>query len=133
MYRAVSFRYAQPIEWEYDEQGYPVRPGGRALAEEIRTLLTAAGCRMSEVEQHEDYGWGFSCRVGKDYFYNVLDPVDDDVYLTIEMEWYQVKRLLLRKPLLAFDRYCGLVGAALALMAGLSEIHWDSELSLSQD
>lgn len=122
-YRTVSFASAEAIEWEYDEDGEPVTPGGKELTEEIAASLAAAGCRVSEVEQHEGYGWGFGVRLENDSFYQVLNPVDR-VYLTIEMEWFRLKRLLLRQPQVAFERYCRLVDATLASVPGISEVQW---------
>src|SRR5262245_55677968 len=109
MYRTVTFLCAEPPEWEYDERGDPITPGGRTLTEQIAASLAAAGCRTSEVEQHEDFGWGFSAWLGDDSFYQVLNPVERDVYLTVHMEGILVKRLLLRRPQLVFERYCSLV------------------------
>lgn len=123
-YRTVSFASAEAIEWEYDEEGEPVTPGGKELTGKIAASLAAAGCRVSEVEQHEHYGWGFAVRLGNDSFCQVLNPVDREVYLTIEMEWFRMKRLLLRRPRLAFERYCRLVDATLASLPGISEVRW---------
>ena len=125
MHRTVAFVCEEPMEWEYDSAGDPIAPGGKALTERIAAALAAAGCRASGVEQHEDFGWGFRARFGDDDFYQVLNPVDHDAYFTIKMSGFLMKRLLRRKPRLAFDRYCGLVGAALASIPGVRDVHWE--------
>jgi hypothetical protein len=125
MYRTVSFRCDHSMEWEYDDHGDPVTPGGRWLAEAIAASLTTGPGTTSEVHQHEDYGWAFTCCFGKDSFYQVLNAVDEDVYFTIEMEWYLIKKLLLRKPHVAFERHCALVSAALATIKGVNEVRWE--------
>jgi hypothetical protein len=51
MHRTAAFLCAEPPEWEYDEAGDPVTPGGRTLTEQIAASLAAAGCRTSLVEQ----------------------------------------------------------------------------------
>jgi hypothetical protein len=124
MYRSVTFRCADPGEWGYDEQGDPVTPGGKAVADEIALSLVQGGARVSDVEQHEDYGWGFTSHLGRDSFYQVVNAPDNEVYLTIQMEGYLLGTLLLRRPRRAFDRYCELVGATLTSIPGVSEIRW---------
>ena len=130
MYRTVSFLCAEPVEWEYDDRGDPVTPGGKELTEQIAAALAGRGCRTSEVEQHEDYGWSFVAQVGSDTFHQVVNPVDRDVYLTIEMEGVLLKRLLLRRPQLSLQRYCDLVGASLASIPGVSGIQWEEGTSV---
>lgn len=130
MYRTVKFRCDRSIEWDYDDLGEPVTPGGRWLAEAIAASLATDSGTTTEVDQHEYYGWGFTCRVGKDSFYQVLNAVDqDEVYFTVQMEWYLVKKLLHRKPHVAFERYCGLVSAALAAITWVSEVRWEEYTS----
>jgi hypothetical protein len=126
MHRTVVFEFAPAIEWEYDEHGDPVRPGGRSLAEAIASRLAAGGASASAVEQHEDYGWAFSVTNAGDRFQHVLNPVERDVYLTIRMEGYLAKRLFLRRPEAAFERHCSHVSAALASIPGVSDLDWES-------
>ena len=114
------------MEWGYDDAGEPVTPGGRWLAEAIAASLATSSGTTTEVDQHEYYGWGFTCRYGKDSFYQVLNAVDEEeIYFTVQMEWYHVKKLLLRKPHVAFERYCGLVSVALAAIKFVSEVRWE--------
>ena len=56
MHRTAAFLCAEPPEWEYDEAGDPVTPGGRTLTEQIAAYLAAAGCRTSLVEQNHRVG-----------------------------------------------------------------------------
>jgi hypothetical protein len=127
MHRTVAFACDGPLEWDYDHAGDPVGPGGRALTERIAAALAVAGCRASSVEPHEDFGWGFGARFGGDDFYQVLNPVERDAYLTIVMSGFLLKRLLGRKPGLAFDRYCGLIGATLASIPGVRDVEWQEQ------
>jgi hypothetical protein len=117
------------MEWGYDDAGEPVTPGGRWLAEAIAASLATSSGTTTEVDQHEYYGWGFTCRFGKHSFYQVLNAADEDVYLTVQMEWYLVKKFLRHKPHAAFERYCGLVSAALATIKGVSEVRWEDYTS----
>ena len=129
MYRTVTFDYAGELGGVFDEDGYPVTPAGRDLTLRIATALASGDSRVSEVEQHEDYGWSFSCQVGKDGFFQVVNPADREVYLTVQMPGYLVKRLLLGTPRRAFDRYCEKLGAALASIPGVSGLRWDGYTS----
>ena len=129
MYRTAHFRYAYPCEWEFDERGDPVTPGGRTLAEQIAQSLGPKNACASEVRQHEYYGWGFHSRLDGSAFYHVVNASDPDVYLTIDMQWYLVKSLLLRKPRAVFDRYCEIVSAALASTHGVNDVVWEQSTS----
>ena len=125
MYRTVTFQSAGGVDWTFDAQGNPVTPGGRALAISIATGLASGNDRVSNVEQREYYGWEFTCQVDQDVFSQVLNAVDTEVYLTVQMEWYFAKRLLLRRPRVAFDRYCERLGTVLARISGVTGVRWD--------
>ena len=125
MYRTVSFAYRDDIDWIFDAEGNPVTPGGKELAASIAAALASGDSEVSDVEQHEYYGWSFTCRAGGDAFFQVVNAAGHEVYLTVQMEWYLVKRLLLRTPRRAFDRHCEKLGAALASISGVSNVHWD--------
>jgi hypothetical protein len=125
MYRTVRFRYAYPCAWEFDERGDPVTPGGRTLAVQIARSLGPKVACTAGVRQRDFYGWGFRSKLDKSAFYQVINAVDCDVYLTVYMPWYLVKSLLLRKPRAALECYCGLVSAALASIDGVSGAVWD--------
>jgi hypothetical protein len=125
MYRTVNFAYADEIDWVFDADGNPVTPGGKELAVSIAAALASGDSRVSDVEQHEFYGWSFTCQAGSDAFFHVVNAAGKDVYLTVQMEWYLVKRLLLGRPRLAFDRHCETLGAVLASLPGVSGISWE--------
>ena len=123
-YRTVTFRCADPGDWGCDEGGDPVTPGGKLVADQIALSLAQRGARVSDVEQHEYYGWAFSSHIGRDSFYQVVNAPDNDVFLTIQMERYLLGRLLLRRPRLAFDGYCALVEATLNSIPSVSKVRW---------
>jgi hypothetical protein len=125
MYRTAVFTYHPPIEWEFDEADELVEPGGRALTEAIAASLTEVAGPTSPVERHEDYGWAFACRFGEDSFYQVLNGAGSEGALTIQMDWYRLKALLLRRPRASFERYCRRVAAALASIDGVSEVRFE--------
>jgi hypothetical protein len=124
-HRSLIFRYAQAIEWGYDEYDEPVVPGGRELTEKIAASLAAGGCRTSVVEQHEDYGWSFTARLDDHDYHHVLNaPDENEVSLSVGMPGYWLKTLLLRKPRPAFERYCERLRTALAALDGVGELRW---------
>jgi len=94
------------------------------VADQIALSLAQRGARVSDVEQHEYYGWAFSSHFGRDSFYQVVNAPDNDVFLTIQMERYLLGRLLLRRPRLAFDGYCALVEATLNSIPSVSKVRW---------
>lgn len=55
----VTFDAAYPDDAQFDGQGNPVIPGGRAVAEAIRNKLQDAGVFCSDLGQHGFYGWAF--------------------------------------------------------------------------
>ena len=114
MFRTVSFRCPDPVEWEYSERGHLVAPGGKDLANEIVRSLVQSGARASEVERHEDYGWSFTSYVGAESFHQVVNAFDNEVHVTINMHG----------PRPACDRYCELVGVALHAIPWVSEVQW---------
>ena len=127
MYKTLSFQYAGALDWEYDETGEPVTPGGRALTERIAASLTFETVRSAAVEQHEYYGWGFTSELGRDSFYNVLNAVDPDVFFTVKMEWYLAKKTLFRSPEIALKRYCQILRDAVSSLDGVSEVKWEEQ------
>jgi hypothetical protein len=100
------------------------------VADQIALSLVQRGARVSDVEQHEYYGWGFSSHIGRDSFYQVVNAPDNDVFLTIQMDRYLLGRLLLRRPRLAFDGYCALVEAALNSISSVSDVRWKESTDL---
>jgi hypothetical protein len=124
MYRTATFKHDPPIEWEHDEADELVEPGGRSLTEAIVTSLTTAAGPTSPVERHEDYGWSFSCRFDNHAFHQVVNAAGSEVSFTIQMDWYWLKTILLRRPRVSFERYCRQVGVALASIGGVSDVRW---------
>ncbi len=63
-------------------------------------------------------------RFGGRRFYNVLNPVDDQCYLTIEfsLQWFWA--LMGCRPQNTFDSYCHALTEALAEIPQMSSITW---------
>ena len=125
MYRTVAFKSTFPNEWTFNENECPVAPGARELAEVIVSSLRSRLSSVTSVEQHEYYGWGFATVLDRSRFYNVLNPVDDDCYLTVSMDWYSLKSLLLMRPHVSFDQYCSIISETLQKIPEVSDVKWE--------
>jgi hypothetical protein len=95
------------------------------LAEAIIAMLRPRVASVSEVSQHEYYGWGFTATTEDATFYNVLNSVDE-CYLTVSMDWYALKALLLQRPRRMFDRYSDVLSDALREIAEVSNLKWEA-------
>jgi hypothetical protein len=126
--RAVEFKSTFPNEWTFNESGSPVAPGARELAEVIVSGLRSRPSSITPVEQHEYYGWAFATVFDRSRFYNVLNPVDADCCLTVSMDWYILKSLLLMRPRDSFDQYCGIISETLQQIPEVSEVKWEPYL-----
>lgn len=125
MLRSVTFLSKFPNEWTFNENETPTAPGARELAETIVAKLRQRVVSVSEVDQHEYYGWGFWATTDRGTFYNVLNPAADECYLTLSMEWYAWKFLLFQRPRQTFDHYCEILTEALREIAEVSAIEWE--------
>jgi hypothetical protein len=125
MYRTVVFNSTFPNEWKFDENENPSAPGARELAETIVAKLRPRVASVSEVEQHEYYGWGFTTTLQRGTFYNVLNPADD-CYLTVSMDWYALKAILRQRPRQPFERYCDALVDALREISEVSNVRWEA-------
>ncbi len=67
----------------FDDDGEPVIPRGKRLAEEIMSRLSDAGLSAQRLDQHSFYGWGFDTDCGGVSYYNVLNALDGEAYLTV--------------------------------------------------
>jgi hypothetical protein len=126
MYRTAEFNSTFSNEWVFDGDGNPLAPGARDLAEAIASNLRGRVSSVTAIEQHEYYGWGFAAIFDGSTFYNVLNPVDVDCYLTVSMNWYGLKSLLLRRPRASFDRYCAALRGALNDIPQVSVVKWQA-------
>jgi hypothetical protein len=125
VYRTAVFRSDHPNEWQFDEHENPMSPGSRQLAENIVAMLGPCVAETTPVEQHSFYGWAFCANLDGFTFDNVLSPGDGECYLTILLRGYWLKKLLMRRPREAFDRYCELVNRVLNDTPGFSDIIWE--------
>lgn len=126
MYCTVQFNSTFPNEWVFDANDNPAAPGARDLAEEIAAKLRGRASSVTAVDQHEYYGWGFEAVFEGSTFYNVLNPVDADCYLTVSMNWYALKALLLKRPRASFDRYRAVLSDVLNSISQVSGIQWQA-------
>src|SRR5512144_1967836 len=62
----ATFVCDSPDEPEFSDggEGDVVHPGGRELAEFIRNSLAQSAIAVSELDQHEYYGWSFHATSG---------------------------------------------------------------------
>jgi hypothetical protein len=124
MYRTVVFISTFPNEWTFDENDNPLAPGARQLADTIAAKLLSQVVSVSEVHQHEYYGWEFDVLTENGTFVHVLNP-GDRCYLTISMRWHWLKAILLKQPRQVFERYCEFLTETLQFIPEISRIEWD--------
>ena len=126
MHRTLVFDSSWENEWQFDSNGDAVAPGAKALAEEVVRVLKEIVSDISEVSQHSYYGWGFSTRFEDASFYQVLSPVEN-VYLTVTMDSYFIKVLLLQRPQALLERYCVLLEKTLSEVQDISNLRWEQK------
>ncbi len=125
LYRAVEFQSSFQGDWRFDENDEPIGPGMRDLADAIVGRLGVHVTSVSPIRQHEYYGWGFDAVFEQSTFYNVINPIDQgECYLTVSMDSYVLKKLLMKRPQEAFDRYCNAVSDTLREIPEVSGIKW---------
>jgi hypothetical protein len=126
MHRTLVFDSSWKNEWKFNSDDNPIAPGAKELAQEIVKVLKRKVSGISDVSQHSHYGWGFSTEFDDVSFYQVLNPVDA-VYLTVKMESYFLKVLLLQRPKASFERYCVFLEEALGEVQGISNLRWEQK------
>ena len=124
MYRTVEFKSVFPDYTRFDDSGEPIVPGGRALTDAIVSRLCDVVISVSDVDQHEYYGWGFAASNVGGGFYNVVNPAGEKCYLTVSMDWYFLKLLLFRRPKNTFEAYCWVLTDVLRSIHEISNISW---------
>ena len=124
MYRTVEFQSVFTNEWQFDDAGNAVAPGARELAGAIVASLRSRVQSTTTVEQHSYYGWGFDVVFANRRFYNVVNPLDVECFLTVKFPWQWFWALLLCRPREAFDRYCQVLSDSLAEIPQVSEVKW---------
>jgi len=125
MYRTLVFDSTWGNECVFSEQGDPMAPGARPLAEAIASGISSRGVAVGPVEQHSYHGWGFQVWFQRCGFFVILNPVKE-CYLTISLQ----RRLLLwltgRRPGFAFRAFGSLVESVLRTLDGVSGVRWDA-------
>ncbi|MGJ8698097.1 MAG: hypothetical protein ACSHYF_17390 [Verrucomicrobiaceae bacterium] len=126
MYRTLIFRSESDDEPEFNDSEDQIRPGSRDVAEAIvEELGRLSAVNVSSIDQHEFYGWGFYTEVEGGSFYNVLNPVEDEAYLTVSMSFFFIKRMLLKKPKKCFEVYCSILTKAVEATGGATDLKWE--------
>lgn len=126
MHRTSEFKSTFPDEWQFDERGNPILPGGRDIADAIVAWLRKTGAAVTHVQQYEYYGWGFETICNDSTFYNVVNSAGGRCYLTVTMDWYWLKWLLLTRPRRSLDEYCRRLNEGLSTIPQISEICWQN-------
>ncbi len=125
MYRTVTFKHECPGEWHTSaEGGEEVAPESRQLPEEVARFVEPSVSFIGPVVQHSYYGWAFEVKVGECIFFTVFNIIPDECYLTVSLSWYFLKRLLRKRPMEAFESYCGILEDALRAIPSVSDISW---------
>jgi hypothetical protein len=122
VYRTAKFRYQGNVEWRHDQDDHVVEPGGKSLADAIVAVMREGGVHVSDVEQHEDFGWAFEAKADGGAFYQVLNaPSADEVYLTVQADVCRGGT-----PSNALEPYCGRLRAAIEAVPGVAEVEWEA-------
>lgn len=124
MYRTAEFTSSFPNEWVFDANENPIAPGARELAEAFAIELRRRVESTMPIGQRDYYGWEFVARFDGCRFLNVLNPVDDTCYLTVQLLWQWLRALLLQRPHATFERYCQVVSDTLAAIPQVSAVQW---------
>lgn len=83
----LFFAYDGPdLEWQFDANENPIRPGGRSLAVALSERLASTGMETSDVNQHSYFGWSFTTVVFPYRIYHVANCVESDVALTADFK-----------------------------------------------
>lgn len=124
MYRTVEFKSTFPSESEFDDNGDQVVPDGRALAESIAERLRPVVTTVSEITQHEYYGWSFLATSKNASYHHVVNAAGEDCFCTISMNWYWIKSLAWQHPKEPFDDYCTTLTQVLKCIPEISNVSW---------
>jgi hypothetical protein len=124
MYRTLTFWTTSVDEGEFDENDDPSVPPGRQLSSKLVADLEPHIESVTECSQHSYYGWTFDSRFKGCRFINVINPVDDDVYLTVKMSWYGLKSLVSSRPHRIFDEYCDVLSRVVSNLEGTTSQEW---------
>ncbi|MEO7319468.1 MAG: hypothetical protein ABIZ56_10805, partial [Chthoniobacteraceae bacterium] len=69
-------------EFSHGGTGDLIRPGGRELADYIRLTLAHCGVTVSDLDQHEYYGWAFTATPSNVPVFCLLQGSDPWILLT---------------------------------------------------
>jgi hypothetical protein len=126
MFRTVVFHHTFENEWRFDDHNTAVAPGARDLAEGVARELGKSVNVITPVEQHSYYGWAFEVKFAGCRFVNVLNPADEECYLTVQLCWYWLHAFLRRRPRPRFEAYCLILEQALVAIPQISGVVWEN-------
>lgn len=122
MQHTIEFNSSFANNWQFNAQGAPVSPGARELADVIVDRLKAKGVTTKPVNLHSYYGWAFVSELDGITFFHVLNPVDVTCFLTISLDRYWLKWLMLKQPKKTLLSYCDLLRQVLSEIPQISSI-----------
>ena len=120
----VRFSSAFPNQWLFDDEGNPSAPGARELADAIVAALRKQPgvTELTPVAQHENYGWIFSARYEDCTIRHFVNPIEQEAEVTLEVEGYLRKKLLLQRPGRTLLRYQQLLASTLNQIPQISDV-----------
>jgi hypothetical protein len=113
MFREIEFRSGWPEDGEFDEDGEPTLPDGRALAEALAAELRRAGVEVGPVWEHSYYGWAFRAWYRSCSFYSVFNVAGEYGYFSVTSEFWILRWIQMRRPSRAFGEFSSLAFATL--------------------
>ena len=93
----ATFGADLPDDAVWNENEDLVKPGGAAIAEQLRAALANRGLATSEVHQHSHYGWAFEASRGKESVWCMVQQPGHWLLIT-EVRGNALGRLLRRGP-----------------------------------
>lgn len=98
----VTFDAEFPDDAQWDEQGNALVPGGREIAEAIKSKLQDRAVSCSDVSQHSFYGWAFDATYENSRVWCLLQAGDAWLVL-LEEQKSLMRRLFGASNTTAFD------------------------------
>jgi hypothetical protein len=123
----VTFEWDNPEEEEsdFDDGGDITRPGGHAIAEHIQSGLRKRGLNVTNVEQHEFYGWAFDIVGNQNTVWCMLQFAEPWLLVAeVPSTWWE--RLKGRKPDAEHAEVCRAIHECLVSGGRASSVRWFS-------
>ena len=124
----VTFRAEFPEDAQWDEADHLLVPGGRAIADYLRTRLEQRDFSCTDLIQHEDYGWGFDV-AHSDLKVTCLLQGGTEWFLLLKLKVPLLSRLLRANELEAFEEIQDRIQQVLMGDKRFSHVLWSNNLS----